>query len=439
MNVFWILVGVFVLGLMVLVHEWGHFVVAKLFGVRVEIFSIGLGPRLFGRKRGDTDYRLSAFPLGGYVRMAGDNPAERRAGVPGEFLSKPRWQRALVVLAGPTTNVLLAIVLLAGLYAVHYEKPAYVDQPARLAGVVPDSPAAKAGLKEGDLVVELDARPHPTWEAVRVATLLGGEETLEVTIVRGQERFRRVIQPELRGPRRVGFVGWVPYNPVVVREVEAGMPAARAGLQPGDEIVAVEGESTSVLGAEGFVRRIQQSAGAPLSLSVERRGESLAVELRAEERAWRGKTRYFLGIGIGPRVVSVTLGPLAALRQSLADNWGFAGLLLDVLQRLLTGRASLRQLEGPIGITVLSGRAAQLGVGSLINLMAIISINLGVLNLLPIPILDGGHIAMLGAEGVMQRDLSWRVKERAAQVGLMLLLLLFAFVMYNDILRYVFR
>ncbi|MFQ5723179.1 MAG: RIP metalloprotease RseP [Terriglobia bacterium] len=440
MTVWGILVGLFVLGLMVLAHEWGHFVVARLLRVRVDIFSIGFGPRLFGWRRGPTDYRVSAVPLGGYVKMAGDDLGQGRAGAPDEFLSKPRWQRALIILAGPTMNILLAIVLLAGLYTVAgYQRAAYLDQPPRLAGVEPDTPAARAGLGAGDLVVELDGRPTPTWEDVRLATLLGGKEPLAVTIERGTERFTLVLQPELRGRRQVGFVGWVPYNPLVVTEVEPGMPAAQAGLEVGDEIVAVEGESTSVLGAEGFVERIQASAGASLPLTIRRGGESLEVEVRAEERAWRGETRYFLGIGIGPRLVSQKLGPVAALKQSLAGNWRFAGVLLEVLQRLFTGRASLRQLEGPIGITILSGRAAQLGLASLISLMALISINLGALNLLPIPILDGGHLFVLAIEGARRRDLSLRFKELVTQVSFVLLMLLFAFVMFNDIRRYFFH
>ncbi|MFQ5776378.1 MAG: RIP metalloprotease RseP [Terriglobia bacterium] len=439
MNVFWILVGLASLGVMVLVHEWGHFVVARLFGVRVTTFSIGFGPRLVGWKRNGTDYRVSLLPLGGYVRLAGDNPAEEHAGAPDEFLSQPRWKRALIYLAGPATNVLMAIVLLAGLYAVSYEKAAYLGEPAQLAGVVEDSPVARAGLRAGDRVAELNGQADPTWEDVQTTTLLSGKEPLQVTIARGAEQFELVIEPELRGARQLAFVGWLPYNPLVVTEVEAGMPAADAGLAVGDEIAAVEGESTSVVGADGFVERIQQSEGSPVHLTLLRGGETRMVEVSAEKKDWRGETRYFLGIGIGPRLKRVKLGPLAALKQSLADNVRFAGLLFEVLHRLFAGRASLRTLEGPIGITVLSGRAARLGLGSLVSLMAIISMNLGVLNLLPIPILDGGHITLLGVEGALRRDLSLRLKERVIQVGFMLLMLLFAVVMYNDILRYFFR
>lgn len=439
MSVFWILVGVFVLGLMVLAHEWGHFVVAKFLGVRVDIFSIGFGARLLGWRRGGTDYRLSVLPLGGYVKMAGDNPSADRTGAPDEFLSQLRWRRALIVLAGPATNVVLAVVLLAGLYAVHFEQPAYLDAPARLEGVVAGSPAAQAGLQKGDVVVELAGIQNPTWEQLQLETLLGGKEAISVALARGEERFTRLLKPELRGPRDTAFIGWYPYDPVVVTEVDPKLPAARAGLRAGDEIVAVDGVSTSEVGPGGLVEHVQKSQGAPLQFELRRNGKSLDLAVAAEERTWQGQTGYFLGVRLGRRVHSVRLGPVAALRQSLEDNLRFTGLLFTLLERLLTGRVSVETLEGPIGITVLSGQAAQLGLGSLANLMAIISINLAVLNLLPIPVLDGGHLALLAVEGVRRRDLSLGFKERVTQVGLMLILLLFAVVMYNDIVRYFLR
>jgi regulator of sigma E protease len=437
--VLWIIVGLVVLGLMVLVHEWGHFVVARLMGVRVDTFSIGFGPRLFGLRRGPTDYRVSALPLGGYVKMAGDNPSEERSGAPDEFLSKARWQRALIAVAGPAVNALFAVLLLAGVYAVNYETPAFLDEPARLEGVSEDSPAARAGLQAGDVVVEIAGEENPTWEDLQIESLLGGKAPLSVTVARGEERLPRVIEPELKGERDIPFVGWYPYDPIRITEVDPELPAARAGLLEGDEITALDGESTSEMGAGGFVERVQESEGAQLRLTVQRGNESLEIGVTPEERTWRGRTGHFLGVGIGRRIRSVRLGPVAALQQSVAENLRFTGLLFVLIQRLVAGQASVRSLEGPIGITVLSGQAAQLGWGSLVNLMAIISINLAVLNLLPIPILDGGHIAMLAIEGLRRRDLSLHFKERVIQVGFMLLLLLFAVVMYNDISRYFFR
>ena len=439
MTWFWVLVGIFVLGLMVLVHEWGHFIVAKMLGVRVDVFSIGFGPRIFGWRRGPTDYRVSVLPLGGYVRMAGDNPSEEREGAPDEFLSQPRWSRALIVFAGPATNVIVAVLLLAGLYAVRYEKPAFLDEPARLDSVVPDSPAARAGLRSGDLIVEIAGVRNPTWEKVQVETLLGGRESLAVTVRRGDEEFARTLQPELHGPREIPVVGWLPYEPVIVAEADPSMPAARAGLQVGDELVAINGDSTSEIGQQGFVEKVKKSEGAPLLLTIRRNGQTLEISVAAEKRSWRGESGYFLGVQLGPRLRSVRLGIFAALQQSVVDNLKLTGLLYDLLGRLFTGRASVSSLEGPIGIVSISGQAARIGLDRLTMFMAMISINLAVLNLLPVPILDGGHLALLAIEAVWRRDLSLPVKERAMQVGLVLLLLLFAVVMYNDIMRYFIR
>jgi len=440
-NAFWIAIGIFVLGLMVLVHEWGHFIVAKLLGVRVETFSIGFGPRLFGWRRDPTDYRLSAFPLGGYVKMAGDNPLVERAGEPDEFLSKPRWQRVLIALAGPAANILFALLLLAGLYAIHYERPAHLDAPARLAGVLTGSPAEAAGLQAGDLVVRVTDRANPTWEQLYIETLLNGAEPLSVTIVRNGQTLERLIEPEMRGEReKAPFVGWYGHNPIVVTRVEPGMAADRAGLQAEDRILAVEGVSTSEISVgEGFVERVQRSEGAPLTLSVLRGEERFEIAVAAEKESWEGRTAYFLGIGIGPEMHTLRLGPVDALAESARRNLYHSGVLFAVLRRLVSGQVSVRSMAGPIGITVMSGQAARLGWNTLLDLMALISINLAVLNLLPIPILDGGHVAMLAVEGARKRDLSFQIKERIMQVGLALLLLLFVVVMYNDIMRYFFR
>jgi regulator of sigma E protease len=438
-NAFWIAIGVFVLGLMVLVHEWGHFIVARFFGVRVDTFSIGFGPRLFGLRRGPTDYRLSALPLGGYVKMAGDNPLVEREGAPDEFLSKPRWQRALIALAGPATNILMAIVLLTGLYSVRYERPAFLNDPARVEVVAAGSPAEVAGLQAGDVIVEIVGKADPSWEVAQLETLLGGREPLQVKVRRAGEIFTAVVQPELRGERDIPSVGWFPYNPILVTAVQHDMPAGAAGIQPGDLIVAVNGESTSEIGGSGLVEAVQDSEGAAVELTLARGEEELTVSVAPERREWDGQTGYFIGVRLGEWTEVVPLGPVAAFRQSLTDNAGYAGLLFVVLQRLFTGQVSVRALEGPIGITVLSGQAARIGLDRLIGLMAIISVNLAVLNLLPVPILDGGHIAMLAIEGARKRDLSFQIKERIMQLGFFLLLLLFAVVMYNDIMRYIFR
>src|SRR5581483_10673281 len=227
------------LGVMVLVHEWGHFVLARLFGVRVEVFSIGFGPRLFGVKRGPTDYRLSALPLGGYVRMAGDNPAEERKGDPDEFLSKPRWQRVLIALAGPTTNFLMAVVLTAALFIHGGEQPSYAEKPVVVAGVVKDSPAQKAGIRAGDHIVAFGGVKNPTWDRVALELALSAPGHSEpVTIERDDHLLTTSVESQ---PQPFAVVGY-PAEPVVVGSLARGMQAEHAGLKEGDEIVAANGQ-----------------------------------------------------------------------------------------------------------------------------------------------------------------------------------------------------
>jgi len=228
-----------VLGIMVLVHEWGHFVVAKALGVRVEIFSIGFGARLWGTKRGDTDYRISALPLGGYVKMAGDNPLEERKGDPDEFLSKPRWQRVLIALAGPTMNIVLSIVIVTGIYMQGTKQPAFLDRPMVLAGVLQDSTAQKAGLLAGDRVVAVNEVPNPTWDRARMelSTSLPGH-VLSAAVDRNGQRISFSLPA---GPYLEDVFGY-PSDHVLVDDVVPGMPAERSGLQRGDQIISVNGQ-----------------------------------------------------------------------------------------------------------------------------------------------------------------------------------------------------
>jgi len=341
------LAGVIVLGVLVLFHEWGHFVAAKLCGVRVDVFSMGFGPRLWGVQRGDTDYRVSALPLGGYVRMAGDNPVAERTGAPYEFLSRPRWQRLLIAVAGPITNILLTFVIFWGIYGLTSE----------------------------------------------------------------------------------------PFLPPVIEEVKAGSPAQKAGLQPGDMIVSIDGKAVTT--SSEPVDIIRGSGGHALQFVVQRDGKEVRLAITPE----------FTQVPSGPAVWMIGTyfsqqgrareGLLPAGRDAALETAVGAEKIAGVLAGLFSGRVSVHDLAGPVGIMQLSGQAAKTGILKLLELTAIISLNLGLLNLLPIPILDGGHVLMLAIEGALRRDLSVHFKERFVQIGLIFLLGLFAFVMYSDILRIV--
>jgi len=338
-----IVAGAIVLGVLVLVHEWGHFIAAKLCGVRVDVFSIGFGNRLWGVKRGDTDYRISALPLGGYVRMAGDNPVEERTGAPYEFLSRPRWQRFLIAIAGPATNIILTFLILWGIYL---------------------------------------------------------------------------------------FVGTLPSR---IGEVEAGLPAAKAGIQTGDLVVSMDGKPVDTWGA--LVDQIRNSDGRPIQFVVQRDGKYLPMTVTPEQlKDSDGQTAWMVGFSRPPAKYQ-RHGLLTAAQDAAGETVYETRQIGSVLVGLFNGKVSVHDLAGPVGIVQLSGEAAKSGPMTLLELTAAISLNLGLLNLLPIPILDGGHVLMLAIEGLLRRELSLTFKERFVQVGLVFLLSIFAFVMYSDILR----
>jgi regulator of sigma E protease len=425
-----------VLGFMILIHEFGHYAVAKLLGVRVEQFAIGFGKRLVGFRKGDTDYRINILPLGGYVKMSGENPMDERTGDPAEFMSHSRWHRFLIAIAGPSMNILLAIVLLTGVYMVHYEYPVFNDQPAVIAGVKHDSPAAKAGLQVGDRIVKVDGIENPTWEQLRPRVMLSPNQPLTVTIRRGDQIFEKTIVPQPVTSSEVGSAGWFPEDAVIVGQIEANTPAANAGLKEDDRIVALDGQPLPSI--EAMIERLQETKDKPVDLSVLRGAQTLSFHLTPV----LGKTedpkeqRYRLGF-VAKSEMKVTTLPFAqALRLSLAENKKYSLLILELAKKIVQGKVSPRMVSGPIGIAQDAGWAArQKGWMPLLELTAGISLNLGIFNLLPIPILDGGVILFLFIEGLMRRDVSLRIKERVYQAAFVFLVLFAVMVIYNDLAK----
>jgi len=244
-----------ILGFMILIHEFGHYAVAKLLGVRVEQFAIGFGKRLVGFRKGDTDYRINALPLGGYVKMSGESPMDERSGDPGEFMSHPRWHRFLIAIAGPAMNILFAVGLLTCVYTVHYEYPSFFDEPAVIGWVVQDTPAGKAGIQVGDRIVRIDGIENPTWEQVIPREALNPNQPLNITFEREGHTFEKTIVPEALGPNQMGSAGWEPKQPSFpVTVLEPGMPAEKAGIKLGDVIVSVDGQEIRALGTSFIVR-----------------------------------------------------------------------------------------------------------------------------------------------------------------------------------------
>ncbi|PYX30939.1 MAG: RIP metalloprotease RseP [Acidobacteria bacterium] len=424
-----------VLGFMILIHEFGHYAAAKLFKVRVEVFSIGFGKRLFGFRRGETDYRIAAIPLGGYVKMSGENPMDERTGDPGEFLSHPRWQRFVIALAGPTMNILLAVALLTGVYMVHYERAIYADKPAVVGWVLPGSPAAKAGIKEGDRIIRIDGIEDPTWEQLEPRVALSPNQPLGITLLRAGQTFDATVTPEAKGSEPFGTLGCVPDQPNVITELEPGMPAEKAGLRVGDIIIAVNGQPVKAIAQ--MIQVLQQSKDQPVAITVQRGTETKNFTMTPVATPIEGlqEARYRVGIHSDPSV-SEHLSFPSAFRKSLEDNKRSSFLILELVQKMIQRKVSPRMVEGPIGIGGAVGRAVrEEGWIPLLGITAAISLNLGIFNLLPIPILDGGVILLLFIETLMQKDISLRIKERLYQAAFVFLVLFAVMVIYNDIVK----
>ncbi len=421
-----------VLGVLILIHEFGHFITAKLFGVRVEVFSIGFGKRLFGWRKGDTDYRISALPLGGYVKMTGENPMEARTGDPAEFLSHPRWQRFIIAAAGPAMNIFLAIALLTGVFMVRYEHPYFLDQPAVIGWVLENSAAAKAGFEAGDRIVRIGNTQSPTWEDVEAKVMLNPGQPLNVAIQRGNQVLDKTIIPDKQGPEEYGTLGgWVPQEPNIVTDLEPSMPAAKAGMKVGDEVVAVNGVAMHSMRA--LIHYLQQNQGKPLEVTVVRNGQEVHLNMTPVlSTNGRGEPQWRMGFVSNPVHVD-KLGFTAAVSKSVEQNKRYSVLILELVRKLAARKVSMKQIDGPIGIARASGEAARQGWMPLLALMAAISLNLGIFNLFPIPIMDGGVILLLAIESVMRRDISMRIKERIYQAAFVFLILFAVVVIYNDI------
>jgi regulator of sigma E protease len=427
-----------VLGFMILIHEFGHYAVAKWLGVRVEVFSIGFGKRLIGFRKGETDYRIAAIPLGGYVKMSGENPMDERTDDPREFLNHSRWHRFLIAVAGPVMNILLAVFLLTTVYMVHYEYPVYLDRPAVVQGVRKDSPAARAGIQAGDRIIKIEGvdNPDPTWEQVQPRVWMSPNQPLAVTIKRGDQVLEKTLMPKAVTTSEVGSAGWFPEEPVVIGRLDSGLPAAKAGMKENDKIIAMNGQPVPSI--ESMIESLQQSKDQPVDITVARGDQTLSFHLQPVLSPTEDpkEQRYRLGF-VNKGMTKVTKLPFpAALSLSLDQNKKYSLLILELAKKMVQRKISMRAISGPIGIAQDAGYAAQQkGWTPLMELTAGISLNLGIFNLLPIPILDGGVILFLLIEGLMRRDISMNIKERVYQAAFVFLVLFAVMVIYNDLMK----
>ena len=444
-----ILAFIVLIGVMVVVHEFGHFAVAKLCGVRVESFSVGFGPRLFGVKRGDTDYKVCLLPLGGYVKMTGETPdhlqegetpegAGPAAGDPGSFTNHPRWQRMLIGLAGPVANFILAFVLMLCYYTFFNEVPQHQVNTANIEWVVPGSAAAQSGFQTGDVITRFDGVENPDWMQVGDRAQINLNQNVPVTVERNGQSVQLALHvPALpKGEDLVdvsdqGIEPQFMQGPITVHEVSPGTPAAKAGLRAGDQIVSVDGHAFHYVGT--LLAYMKAYPGKALALDVLRNGQHVTLTATPAQL----DTSWKLGFeAVNPpmRRNPVPLNvAMAKSKNFCVDN---STLIVEVIGRLFTRKVAVSQLSGPVGIARMAGQAAQTETWlPKFYTAAAISLNLGILNLMPFPILDGGLILLLLIESMLRHDISIAVKERIYQAAFVVLVVFFAFIIFNDVTK----
>lgn len=428
-SVWWMLI---LIGIMIVIHELGHYWAARYFDVKIDAFAIGFGPRLFGVRRGETDWKVCAIPFGGYVKMAGSEHEEQSQD-PRAFMNKPRWQRMIIAVAGPLMNIILALVLMAGLFSMQFPKAIYMDQAAKVGSVVPDSAAAKAGILPGDTIVRIEDLANPTWSDVNLASLENINRPVSLVLSRQGQTLPLQITPKHTDAAGLESLGWQPDSAVIIGRVEPDLDAAKQGLKTGDEIVSINGDP--IRAPYALVNKVRNSKGEPLTIVYRRAGQDTTITVKPTSKkiAEVPNPVFMIGVVATPVTKNVQLSPIEAIQESASFNWKNASLIYSVLRSIFEARLSPKTIEGPVRMAQMSRQAAKEGFDSYISLMSGVSLNLAIFNLLPIPILDGGVILMLLIEMIARRDLSLRLKEMVFTVSFVFLISLVAFVLYNDI------
>jgi regulator of sigma E protease len=439
-----------VLGSVVVIHEFGHFIIAKLFKIRVETFSVGFGPRLLGFRWGTTDYRISAIPLGGYVKLGGDesNAAIEGAGsdeipVAERFSLRPAYQRVLVALGGPTANILTALAvpfLVALIYGV-----SVVPSSPVVSELLPNSAAGEAGIQVGDRIVQLGDQQNPTWNDIFDASVLATDPptTLSVVVERNGQRLPIKLTPKTvkYSGEVIGETGIIPdYGkvPVIIAAVAPDLPAASAGLLPGDQLLAINSVSLrNRTQATELLRAVKEPT---VNLTIQRGGKTSDITaglVKVKDENGRDISR--VGVNLDDDLPRMRVGAITAAGFAVRENVRIIKLTGKALGQVFTGQRKARDtVAGPIGIASYASQAAKAGMGAVIQLIAGLSLSLGIFNLLPIPVLDGGAIFLIIVEGILGligMKLTMTVRERIQQVGFVLLLLLMGFVITNDIIK----
>jgi len=421
----------FVLGVLVFVHELGHFLAAKRIGIKVLKFQLFFDPTLISIRRGDTEYSIGALPLGGYVKMAGENPDDPRNNSPEEFSSRSKWERFQVLIMGPLMNLGLAVILTAVVLYQGAERLAFETRPVVVGAVEADSPAAGVGVRPGDRITAVSGRPVSTWEDFYLAVGTKPDREVSLDFVRDGSSSTVNVTPKTPDGSRfeVGDIGVLPDVHPSISSVNPGDPAERAGLKPNDVVVSVNGETITFSSnlREAIAKRPEEQ----ITLQILRDGAPMTIVATPKRTGSTG----LLGVTIRDETISIKPGLVGAAQLAVEKNVQYSGLIFQTVWGLLTGQTSPKQLMGPVAIAQLSGESAQIGWIALFSLMAQISLNLGLINLLPIPVLDGGHIFIMALEGVARRDFTTKVKEKLLLAGFVVLMTLMVTVIYNDLTR----
>ncbi|MCU0608908.1 MAG: RIP metalloprotease RseP [Chitinispirillaceae bacterium] len=430
-----VIIGIVVLGIMVFIHELGHFLAAKKLGFRVLAFSIGFGKVLLGKTVNGTEYRLSAIPFGGYVKMAGENPEDEASTIDAadNFQNRPIWQRATVAVAGPIANYLSAILMLWVMFMAGVDRPAYLER-AILGGVADTSAAAEAGLMAGDSIVSINGKAVKSWNDFE-SLFLTQDKTYDVVLVRsGEQQTRKIITDSKRGGRFAAPpFGMQPPVPAVVGQVNTGSPAETAGLRAGDTVLAIDGNKIiSWFQLTTCVQAAKQDSA--LRFDIARPGMRMSLQLVPQYN--ESEKRRIVGIRVAElKGHKVKYAPLPAFAKCLDKTKEYTVMIFDVLGKLAKRQVGADQLAGPVGIIPASGFIAMQGLGPILNFMALISINLGVLNLFPLIITDGGMLLFLLLEAVRRKPLTLKTQAAINRFAVVFFIMLFLYITFNDIHR----
>lgn len=430
-----IVIGLLVLGILVLIHELGHFLTAKLFGVRVISFSIGFGKPIVSRMYGGTEYRISSIPFGGFVHMAGEHPEDEHEQKPDEFNAKPIWQRALIALAGPTANFASAVAFLWLALVIGVPTPRYLSNTV-VGGVSDNTSAAKTAILPGDTILTIDGQRVDSWQDIENA-FSRLEENYRIEVARNGERLTFSMGGITQNDGELQIhptAGLLPAPPPVIGEVNQGSPAESAGLRSGDSVVAVDGEPVAYWPQLSERVAAFDTAAGSVQLMVVRDGERLQVDVKPEYS--EQTRRYLIGINLADQPTSTRrYGVVEAVPRAFGRSADIVLLVYNTVKQLFAQRIPPDQLAGPLGIVQMSGGVALMGVVPILQFMALIGINLALLNLLPLVITDGGLLLFMGIEAVRGKPLPLKYQLVINRIAIAFFIVLFVYVTFNDILR----